>query len=113
MHFVARLTMIAVLAAFAASSVAYAVGSARMASELIAAGAEMTGAGCAACDDDAAGGFGAACDYVCNSAASAALVEASAEFGPHAVSNTHGMSVARDFLGLSTPPAKEPPRFPL
>jgi hypothetical protein len=111
MHFVARLIMITVLAAFAVGSVAHAAGSARMASEMIAAGAEMAGAGCEACDDDTAGTLGVACDFVCNSATAVALVEASAEFGPLAVSSAHGLPIARDFLGLSSPPAKQPPRF--
>ncbi|QIK42488.1 hypothetical protein [Pontivivens nitratireducens] len=110
MHFVARLIMIAVLAAFAVSSVAHAAGSARMASEMITAGAEMPGADCEACDDSA-GPSGIACDFVCNSAAAAALVETSAEFGLHAISSAHGMSIARDFRGLTSPPAKQPPKF--
>ena len=111
MHVVARFLMIAVLAAFAASSVAYAAGSARMASDMITAGAEMAGAGCEACDDDAAGALGIACDFVCNAAAAAALVDASADSGPSEVSSTHGMPIGRDFLGLTSPPAKQPPRF--
>ncbi|EAP79053.1 MAG: hypothetical protein GY701_04050 [Sulfitobacter sp.] len=111
MHFVARLIMIVVLAAFAVSSVAHAAGSARMASEMISAGAEMAGAGCEACDDDTAGTLGVVCDFVCNSAAAAAMVEASAEFGPLAVSSAHRLPIPRDFFGLSSPPAKQPPRF--
>jgi hypothetical protein len=110
MHFVARLIMIAVLAAFAASSVVHAAGSARMASEMIAAGAEMPGADCEACDGSA-GPSGIACDFVCNSATAVALVGASAEFGLIAVSSAHGLPIARDFSGLISPPAKQPPRF--
>ena len=110
MHFVARLIIIAVLAAFAASSVAHAAGSARMASEMITAGAEMPGADCEACDGSA-GPSGIACDFVCNSATAAALLETSAEFGLHAISSAHGMPIARDFRGLTSPPAKQPPRF--
>ncbi|MDF1671200.1 MAG: hypothetical protein P1U83_16480 [Roseovarius sp.] len=112
MKFFARLMMIASLAAFAASSVAHAAGSAKMASEMIAEGVEMTAlADCEACDDDATGSLGIACDFVCNSAAAAALVEASAEFDPLAVSSAHGMPIARDFRGLTSPPAKQPPRL--
>jgi hypothetical protein len=104
--------MIASLAAFAASSVAHAVGSARMASEMIAAGVEMTAlADCEACDDDVTGSLGIACDFVCNSAAAAALVEASADSGPSAVTSAHGMPSERDYRGLTSPPAKQPPRL--
>ena len=110
MHFVARLIMIAVLAAFAVSSVAHAAGSARMASEMITAGAEMPGADCEACDGSA-GPLGVACDFVCNSATAVALVGASAEFGPIAVSSAHGLPIARDFRGLTSPPAKQPPKI--
>ena len=111
MRFLARLIMIAVLAAFAASSAAHAAGSARMASGMIAAGVDMAEDGCEACDDDTAGALGIACDFVCNSAAAAALLEASAEFGPLAVSSAHGMPIARDFRGLTSPPAKQPPKI--
>ena len=111
MHFVARLIIIAVLAAFAASSVVHAAGSARMASEMIAAGAGMAGADCEACDDDTAGTLGVACDFVCNSATAVALVGASAEIGPIAVSSAHGLPIARDFRGLISPPAKQPPKI--
>jgi len=110
MRFFARLMIIAVLAAFAASSVAHAAGSARMASEMITAGVEMPGADCEACDDSA-GPLDIACDFVCNSAATAALVETSAEFGPLTVSSAHGMPIARDFRGLTSPPAKQPPKI--
>jgi len=72
----------------------------------------MAGVGCEACDDDTAGTLGVACDLVCNSAAAAAVVEASAEFGPLVVSSAHGLPIARDFLGLSSPPAKQPPKNP-
>lgn len=71
----------------------------------------MAGAGCEACDDDTAGTLGVACDFVCNSATAVALVGASAEFGSIAVSSAHGLPIARDFRGLSSPPAKQPPRF--
>ncbi|RKF12471.1 hypothetical protein D6850_17515 [Roseovarius spongiae] len=111
MHLFARLMMTAVLAAFAASSVAHAAGSARMASEMIVAGVDVTGAGCEACDDDAAGTLGIACDFVCNSAVAAALVETSAGCGPFAVSSAHGMMIEQDFHGLTGPPAKQPPRL--
>ena len=111
MQFFSRFMMIAVLAAFAASSVVHAAGSARMASEMITAGAEMAGADCEACNDDAAGTLGIACDFVCNSAAAAALVEASADSGPFVASIAFGMPIAPDFRGLTSPPAKQPPKL--
>ena len=112
MQFLARFMMIATFVAFAASSVAHSAGSAWVASGMIAADVEMTTlADCKACDDDSAGASGIACDFVCNSGTTAAVVEASVNSDLVAVPYNYGMPIARDFRGLTSQPAKQPPRF--
>jgi len=114
MKLFARLVMITVLATFVASTVAHAAGSAKMAAEMITAGVEMPGfADCDACDDDAAGLLGIACDFVCNSAAAGALLEVSGDGGLFAVSSAYRIPISRDSCGLTSPPAKQPPRLTL
>jgi len=112
MQFLARFMMVVTFAAFAASSVVHAAGSAWVASGMIAADVEMTTlADCDACDDGVAGTLGIACDFVCNSATITAEPEASANSGPIAVPYNYGTPVAQDVRGLTGPPAQEPPRL--
>ena len=99
MKFVARLILVAVLAVFAVSSVAHAAGSADMAAAMIASGdAAMPMSDCDACDDTgAAGSF-------------AAVVAPQAYGIVSSPREALGPAVTQDFCGLSSPPAKHPPR---
>src|SRR3546814_16223585 len=75
MNFVARLIIVAVLAAFAVSSVAHAAGSAEMAAATIACDDAATHmSDCDACGDLDAGEMGVACDFVCGAGGFAAVL---------------------------------------
>ena len=111
MQFIARLIFVALLAAFAASSVAHAAGSAKMAADMVAIDvASMDMADCEACDGPEVGGMGLACDFLCGSGSLAAVL------GPHGdrfVQPTGGLldpAVTDDHRGLTCPPTEQPPR---
>ncbi|WP_339834313.1 hypothetical protein [uncultured Parvibaculum sp.] len=111
MKFVARLILVAVLAVFAVSSVAHAAGSADMAAAMIASGdAAMPMSDCDACDDTGAGEMGLACDLVCGAGSFAAVVAPQAYGIVSSPREALGPAVTQDFCGLSSPPAKHPPR---
>lgn len=112
MRLIAGLILATVLAAFAASSVAHATGSAAMTAEMIASdAAPMDMTDCKACADPESGALGIACDFVCASSGLAAVLAQQCE----AIAVTPGeaamSSVPRDFRGLTSPPAKHPPRI--
>lgn len=112
MRFLTRFIVIATLAAFAASSVAHAAGSARMATEVIMADVKIESLiNCEACDDDAANTPGLVCEFVCSSAAAAPLENAPMDIGLFPVSSAHGIPAGQNFLGLTSPPAEHPPRL--
>lgn len=107
----ARLILVAFLAVFAASTVAHVAGSAAMAASMIIANDTAMGmADCKACGDSDASAGGTACDFVCGIGALAALPAHSCE----GIANLSGQALkfaqARDFRGLTSPPAKQPPR---
>ena len=82
-----------------------------MASETLAANVALPVlTDCTACDDGTAGTTGIPCDFICNPVA-AMLTEASAGNGPFLVSRVHDIPVKRDFRGLTSPPAEQPPRL--
>ena len=111
MQLVARLILVAVLAAFAVSSVAQAAGSAGMAAEMVASGtATMDMADCDACDDPESGGMGLACDFVCGAGSFAAVLAQQTDRFAQATGGPLDLPVANDLRGLSGSPAKQPPR---
>ena len=111
MRSVARLILVAFLAVFAASSVAQAAGSADMAAAMIASGdAARPMSDCDACDDTGAGETGLVCDLVCGAGSFAAVVAPQAYVIVSSPREALGPAVAQDFCGLSSPPAKQPPR---
>ena len=111
MQLIARLILVAVLAAFAVGSVAQAAGSAGMAAEMVASGtAAMDMADCNPCDDPEAGGMGLTCGFVCGAGSfSAVLAPQTDKFAPETGALFHP-AIANDYRGLSGPPAQQPPR---
>lgn len=111
MTFLARLIFAAVFAAFAASSVAHAAGSAEMAAAMIASDdAAMHMSDCDACGDTDAGEMAVACDLVCGAGSFAAVL---APHGYGIVSvprEALGPAVTQNFCGVASLPAKPPPR---
>lgn len=111
MKLVARLILVAVLAVFAVGSVAHAAGLADRAAAMIASGeAAMAMPGCDACDETGAGEMGLACDLVCGAGSFAAVVAPQASGFVASPREALGPAVTQDFCGLSSPPAKQPPR---
>jgi hypothetical protein len=113
MRLIASLILATVLAAFVASSVVHAAGSAGMAAEMVASGATVAEmADCEACGDGESGANGIACDFVCGAGGFAAVpapVQTGSVF--QETSEALGHTLPRDFRGLTSPPAKEPPRI--
>ena len=111
MQFIARLLFVALLAAFAASSVAHAAGSAKMTANMVAADVmSMDMADCEACDGPEVGGMGLACDFLCGSGSLAAVLGPQ---GDRFVQPTGGLldpAVTADHCGLACPPTEQPPR---
>lgn len=108
---IARLILIAFLAVFAASTVAHAAGSAAMAASMITAKDPAMGmADCKACGGSDANPGGIACDFVCGTGALAALPAHSCEGITRISGQAFKFSQAREFRGLSSPPAMRPPR---
>ena len=111
MKFLARLILVAVLAAFAASSVAHAAGSAEMAAAMIASDdAAMHMSDCDPCGDTDAGEMGLACGFVCGAGGFAAVLAPQAHGVVSASREALGPAVTQDFCGIASPPAKHPPR---
>lgn len=111
MKFLARLILVTVLAAFSASSVAYAAGSAEMTAAMIASdGAAMHMSDCEACGDPETGEMGVACDFVCGAAGFAAVLAPQARGIVSAGREALRPAVTQDFCGVPSPPAKHPPR---
>lgn len=108
MKFFAHLILVAVLAAFAASSVAYAASSVKMAATMIASGdAAMDMSDCDA--DSEAGEMGIACDFVC-AAGGFAAVHTSQVQAIVPLRESLEPTVTQDFYSLARPPGKQPPR---
>lgn len=111
MQFIARLIFVALLAAFAASSVAHAAGSAKMAADMVAIDvASMDMADCEACDGPEVGGMGPTCDFLCSSGSFAAVLGPQ---GDRFVQPPHGLLnpvVSGGHRGLTCPPTEHPPR---
>lgn len=112
MQLIARLMLFAVLAVFAVSSVAHAAGSAAMTADMVVSDvATMDMTECDACDDPESGTMGISCDFVCSAGGLAAVLAQQCE----AITVTPGeaamSSVPGDFRGLTSPPAKHPPRI--
>ena len=111
MKFVARLILVTVLAAFAASSIAHAAGSAEMAAAMIASDDAATHmSDCDVCGDTDSGEMGLTCELVCGAGGFAAVLAPQAFDNVSAPREALGPAVTQDFSGLSSPPAKQPPR---
>lgn len=111
MHLIARLLLVVVLAAFAVSSVAHAAGSAAMAADMVTSDAAvMDMADCEACADPGTGADGIVCDFVCGAGGFAAVLSQDCDAVALKPGEAAISSVTRDFCGLTSPPAKEPPR---
>lgn len=111
MKFFARLLLVAILAAFAASSVAHAAGSAGMAAAMIASDeAAMDMSECDPCDDSNACEMGIACNFVCGAGAFAAVLAPQTQGIIHAPRETLWPAITQDWYGVTGPPAKQPPR---
>ncbi len=114
MKFVARLILVAVLAAFAANPVAQAAGSAEMAATMIASDdAAMHMPDCDACGDTDAAEMGLACGFVCGAGAGgfAVVLAPQAYVIVSASREALEPAVTQDFRGIANPPAKHPPRI--
>lgn len=112
MKLIARLVLVATLAAFAAASAAHAMGSATMGAGMIAsAESAMDMPGCDDCGGPEGAANGLACDLVCGAGGLATLT------GPQASGLTErpggpvGPAEARDLRGRTGPPAEHPPRL--
>jgi len=106
-----RLLMIAVLAAFAAGSVAHAAGSSEMAATMLVAGKmPMMASDCKACDGGELADMGSACDLLCatNSVAAMPVLQAAGLASLHR--GALFPSADRDLVGHVGPPAEHPPR---
>ncbi len=111
MKFVARLILVAVLAAFAANPVAQAAGSAEMAATMIASDdAAMHMPDCDACKDTDAGEMGLACGFVCGAGGFTVVLAPQLYVIVSALREAHGPAVTQDFRGIASPPAEHPPR---
>jgi len=111
MQLIARLILVAVLAAFAVSSVAHAAGSAAMAADMVASETTtMDMADCDACADPESGAMDISCDFVCGAGGFAAVLAQQCEAIASRPGEAAMPSATRDFRGLSSPPAKQPPR---
>ena len=111
MKFIARLMLAAFLAAFAASSVAYAADSGEMAAAMVLSDEAMEMSDCATpCGDSDAGGSAAVCDIECGAGGFAAVLAPQTQGLFHAPRKILNPTVAQASDGLAGPPAKQPPR---
>ena len=111
MQFIARLLFVALLAAFAVSSVAHAAGSAKMAADMVAIDvASMDMADCEACDGPELGGMGLACDFLCSSGSFAAVLGPQGDRFVQPTGDPLNTLVTGGHRGLICPPTEHPPR---
>ena len=111
MKLFARLVVVTVLAAFAASSVAYAAGSAEMTAAMIASDdAAMDMSDCDACGDADAGQTAFACNFICGAGGFASLLVPQSQGMFQSPRQTLSPVVTQNLRGLTGPPAKQPPR---
>ncbi|MCW7546304.1 hypothetical protein N7I30_21255 [Aurantimonas litoralis] len=111
MQFVARLLFVAFLSAFAASSVAHAAGSAKMAADMATSHvAAMEMADCDACDGPEVGDIGIACDVLCGSGSLAAILGPQSGRFIQPLGGLLDPAVTEDLCGLTCPPTEQPPR---
>lgn len=112
MKFFARLIVVTVLAAFAASSVAYAAGSAEMTAAMIASddAAAMGMSDCDACGDADAGQTTFTCNFICGAGGFVPLLVPQSQGMFQSLRQTLAPVVTQDLRGLTGPPAKQPPR---
>ncbi len=111
MKSITRLILVVFLAVFAASTVAHTTGSAAMAASMITANdPAMAMADCEACGGSDASAGGIACDFVCGIGALAALPAPSCDGITRLPGQAVKFAQAREFRGLTSPPAKRPPR---
>ncbi|GHA19475.1 hypothetical protein V6617_18335 (plasmid) [Pelagibacterium nitratireducens] len=109
MKFFVRLIVVTVLAAFAASSVAHATGSAEMTAAMIASDdAAMDMPDCDACGDEGQTAF--ACDVICGAGGFASLLVPQSQGMFQSPRQTLNPVVTQNLRGLTGPPAKQPPR---
>ena len=112
MQLIARLILVAVLAVFAVSSIAHAAGSAAMTADMVVSDiATKDMADCEACTDPESGTMGLSCDFVCSAAGLAAVLAQQCDAIVLAPGKAAMSLVACDFYGLTSSPAKQPPRF--
>ena len=112
MTFLTRFVLATVLAVFAASSFVHTTGSGAMAANMIATGATITVMpDCDACGDTDIDGVGFACDFVCNASNLTAALVPQMQDAYKGVSEEPTKSATHDFRGLTSPPAKHPPRI--
>ncbi|MEM9969871.1 MAG: hypothetical protein AAF762_02050 [Pseudomonadota bacterium] len=108
MQLIARLVVIAV---FAVSSLANAAGSGAMAVKMVASdAAAMDMADCDACAESETGVMGISCDFVCGAGGFTAVLTPQSDAIAPGSPEAPVSSAARDFRGLASPPAKQPPR---
>ena len=110
MKFLARLMLAAVLAAVAASSVAYAAGSGEMAAAMILFDDTAEMSDCAPCSDADAGEMAAMCDIECGVGGFAAVLAPQAQGVHRTPRGIFVPAVAQTLGSLTGPPAKQPPR---
>ncbi|WP_375263314.1 hypothetical protein [Palleronia sp.] len=111
MKFIARLMLAAFLAAFAASSVAYAADSGEMAAAMVLSDDAMGMSDCATpCGDSDAGGSVAVCDIECGVGNIAAISVPQTQGFVQATREVLAPPVTQTSDGMAGPPAKQPPR---
>ena len=110
MKFIAHLLFAAFLAAFAASSVAYAAESGDMAAAMVLSDDAMEMADCTPCGGSGADGSAVACDIECGASGFAAVLAPQTRHPLHASRDVFRPAVAQTSGGLNGPPAKQPPR---
>ena len=117
MKLIIRIIFVAVLAAFAASSVSHAAGSAAMAAETmsssgsaISVDAATDMSDCDLCGEGIEGKNGISCSFVCGSGAFAFLLAPQGQAYVLSPRATLAPVVTEDLHGLGTAPAQQPPR---
>ena len=111
MKFIARLMLSAFLAAFAASSVAYAADSGEMAAAMVLSDDSMEMSDCATpCGSSDAGGSDALCDIECGAGGFAAVLAPQTQGILRIQREVLAPPVAQTSDGMAAPPAKQPPR---
>lgn len=111
MKFIARLMLAAFLAAFAASSVAYAADSGEMAASMVLSDDAMEISDCATpCGEVDAGGSAVVCDIECGVGGFAAVLATQTQGVFQAPWVIMAPPVAQTSDGLTGLPAKQPPR---